>query len=58
MSVFKTPFVGGCLCGAVRYAASAAPTTEIWAQSRVGWARIPDQLKGYPRGRQDQRGQA
>ena len=37
--------------GSMDDASAVAPNTEIWAQSRLGWARIPDDIESFPRGR-------
>ena len=42
-----TSYKGGCLCGAVRYTAIAAPRGTIWTKSAPPWALIDPALPRF-----------
>ncbi len=38
---------GGFFCGALRYRAAAAPAYHIFADTRLPWLRLADDLPAY-----------
>ncbi len=46
-------FDGGCLCGHIRYRATAAPVRgviwhRVWVQQRIAWFEVCDELPRFP----------